>query len=232
MPPQAITDMNGNFTYAAYPPQAFQPAHQAMMPHHAWAQQQNAFAYHYGGETDVEMDGQATPPPEQHQRHTKSGTPYSDREGRYGGRDDDDAEGEDDDDEDDDEEYDNHYSTSRLPYPPPSKGLKRSRSYSRMSSPDESAVSDVEWQPKRKMTAKKGSSAGNGPSRKNVGAAAATESRRPTFVAPRKKSGLKKSTMSPVSDVEDGEIRYTTNAEDKQTDRVSWAYPVVIWARC
>ncbi|KAJ9112060.1 hypothetical protein QFC22_006354 [Naganishia vaughanmartiniae] len=213
MPAQAITDMNGNFTYAAsYPPQAFQPAQP--MPHHTWARQQNAFAYHYGGETDVEMDGQVTPEHQQlQQRHGKSVTPYSDRDARYGGRDED-AEGEDDED-DDDEEEDDQYSTSRLPYPPPSKGMKRSRSFSRMSSPEESAVSDVEWQPKRNKTAKKGVPAG-GPARKTT---AAAESRRPMIAA--RKSGPKKST-SVASDVEDGEIRYTTNAEDKQTDRVSW----------
>ncbi|KAJ9093087.1 hypothetical protein QFC21_006583 [Naganishia friedmannii] len=209
IPNNAITDMNGNFTtttYAAYPPQAFQPAQP--MPHHTWARQQNAFAYHYGGETDVEMDGQATPPENQYQRHgAKSVTPYSDRDARY-----------EDDDDDDEEEENDQYSTFRLPYPPASKGLKRSRSYSRMSSPDESVVSGVdEWQPKRKMTAKKGMpslSSMNGPARKNV----AAESRRPPFAA--RKSGSKKSATSAGSDVDDGEIRYTTNAEDKQTDRL------------
>ncbi|KAJ9102019.1 hypothetical protein QFC19_004944 [Naganishia cerealis] len=198
MPPQAITDMNGSLTYA-YPPQAFQPAQP--MPHHAWARQQNAFAYHYG-ETDAEVD---EPTPDH--RHAKSVTPLTDRGGRgsmsrYDGRDED-AEGEDDDDYDDDHSL-------MLP-PPPTKSMKRSRSYSRMSSPDTSAVSDVEWQPRRK-TAKKVSSSTTitDVPRKSV------DSKRPSA---RKPVSKKWEYVDPDGDVGDGEIRYTSNAEAKQTER-------------
>lgn len=179
--PQAIADMNGNLTYA-YPPQAFQPTQ--AMSHHAWARQQNAFAYHYGD--DVEMD--APTPEHRHSVASPNGNVSRSPAGRYSARAED-AEG-----EDDDGQYDM-----------PRASMKRSRSLSMSSVSADSAAGDVEWQPKRKSAKKTSSAVG----RKAVDT---------------KRMDGRRALMQMHAEADDGNpnrVRYTSNAEDKQTDRVS-----------
>lgn len=176
--PQAIQDMNGNLTYA-YPPQAFQPAQ--AMSHHAWARQQNAFAYHYG--EDVEMD--APTPEHRHSVASPAGNISRSPAARYAARTED-AEGE----------------SEHERYAIPRASTKRSRSLSVSSVSEDSAAGDVEWQP-RKKNAKKTSSAAAG--RKAVDA---------------KRADGRKALMQ-IHGEDDGRVRYTSNAEDKQTDKVS-----------
>lgn len=182
--PHAIADINGNLTYA-YPPQAFQPTQ--AMSHHAWARQQNAFAYHYGD--DVEMD--APTPEHRHSVASPNGNVSRSPAGRYSARAED-AEGEDDDGQ----------------YAMPRASIKRSRSLSMSSVSVDSAAGDVEWQPTRKSAKKTSSAAG----RKAVDT---------------KRMDGRKALMQIHGEVDD-RVRYTSNAEDKQTDRVSGVLLVLV----
>lgn len=188
--PQAIADINGNLTYA-YPPQAFQPAQ--AMSHHAWARQQNAFAYHCGD--DMEMD--APTPEHRHSIASPNGNVSRSPATRYSARAED-ADGEDDEDA--------HYDMM------PRATMKRSRSVSFTSVSENSARSDVEWQPRRK-SAKKSSTS----SRKTV------DSKRLDG-----RKALMQMHAEEASDGNSSRVRYTSNAEDKQTDWVSVdCFPVI-----
>lgn len=176
--PQAIQDINGNLTYA-YPPQAFQPAQ--AMSHHAWAHQQNAFAYHHGD--DVEMEA-ATP---EHRHSVASRNVSRSPAGRHRARTED-AEGESDD------EYDEEV------YLPP-VSMKRSRSSSVTSESEESQECDDDWQPTRKSVK--------------------ISSHQRKAVDTKRQDGRKALMQIEAEAKNMGRIRYTSNAEDKQTDRVS-----------
>lgn len=174
--PQAIQDINGNLTYA-YPPHAFQPAQ--ALPHHAWARQQNAFAYHYGD--DMEMD--APTPEHRHSIASPNGNVSRSPAARYSARTED-AEGEDDPER----------------YAVPRASTKRSRSPSMSSVSEDSAAGDMEWQPRKKNVNRT-----SAPAKKAVDA---------------KRVDGRKALMQ-IHGEDDGRVRYTSNAEDKQTDRVS-----------
>jgi hypothetical protein len=180
--PQAIQDINGNLTYA-YPPQAFQPTHQAMS-HHAWARQQNAFAYHYGDDADVD----APTPEHRYGVVSPNGGASRSPAARYRARTED-AEG-----ESDDEYEHGGYA--------PAVSMKRSRSRSVTSVSEHD--SEPEWQPKRKMV-----KVSNQHQRKAVDT--------------KRQDGRRALMLMEAEEANNGSgrIRYTSNAEDKQTDRVS-----------
>ena len=178
--PQAIQDINGNLTYA-YPPQAFQPAQ--AMSHHAWARQQNAFAYHYG--EDMEME--AGTPEHRHSVASTNRNVSQSPAARYRART-----------EDADGESDNEYYEPAYLAP---VSMKRTRSSSVTSESEDSQGGDADWQPTRKSVK------------------ISTQQRK--AVDTKRQDGRRALMQIEPEAAKSNRIQYTSNAEDKQTDRVS-----------